>query len=314
VIAQYQGIQSWITQVAIEAGIFKKHGIDAKAVAVQTGPAAMAALANDSVQLAVADTPLTGPLMEKGTKLTILTGAHDVVFSLMGAKGVSFPHKADGFPKVMQDLKGKNVGVYGLGTTAQFEVQALLEAAGMQKDDVNFQVTPGIPASLAALEAKTVDAAIISPPGQYLADQSGAQMLVDLRKPIPGLADSTPIGGIAGKLDDLVYTTQKWADANKAAAKKVQDALVETDKWMHDSANLDKMLPYLKDFGLPEGGKSVQEKFVQDALPVITTNVSAKALNAWMTFVVKYGLLTKEIPLSDYLTIPVPGIDDPKNP
>lgn len=307
-IAQYQGIQSWITQVAVEGGFFAKHGIQAKTVTLQNGPAATAALATGDVQLIVADTPLTGPLMTKGTKLAILTGAHKVVFSLMGASHKSFPHASQGFPAVMHDLKGKSVGVYGLGTTAQFEVQALLQAAGMSKDDVKFQVTPGIPASLAALQAGRVDAAIVSPPAQYLAQKNGSTMLVDLREKQPGLTGS--LARIAGQLDDSVWTSQQWLNGHKDAAKRIQDALVETDTWMHDPANLDKVLQYVSDFGVPQGSPTEQKAFLQDALKVITTQVNRDALNAWMDFVVSYGLIPKSIPMSDYLVIPVPGISN----
>jgi len=305
-IAQYAGIQSWITQVAIAGGFFKKNGIDATGITVNSGPQATAALATGDVQLIVADTPLTAPLMAKGTKLAILTAAHRVVFSLMGAPGQKFPHASEGFPAVMQDLKGKSVGVYGLGTTAQFEVEALLAAAGMSKNDVTFEVTPGQAASLAALDSGRVDTAMVSPPAQFLAAKSGAQMLVDLRQHVPGLGGA--IGAIAGQIDDGVWTSQAWLSGHKAAAKEVQTALVEAGKWIADPANTAKLLSYVANFGVPAGSSTEQLQFLRASVPVITTTVSRSALNAWMNLVVTYGLIPKAIPISQYLVVPVPGI------
>lgn len=300
-IAQYQGIQSWLTQVAIAEGFFKSRGIDAKSVVVQSGPAAMAALASGAVDLVTADTPLTGPLMTQGKKLTILTGAHDTVFSLMGSSHAKFPNADKGFPAVMHDLKGKKVGVYALGSTAQYEVEALLAAAGMSKNDVQFQVTAGIQASLSALKAGQVDAAIISPPGQYLAEADGSTMLVDLRKPLVGATGDPAIARIAGTLDDFIWSTQKWANQDPELTDKVKAALVEAGTWIKDPANLDKLRTDVADFGLPPGDAAQQTEFLKGAVSVFDTDIDKTALEAWMDFVVSTGVMPDPIPIEEYL-------------
>ena len=83
--------------------------------------------------------------------------------------------------KSLQDLRGKVVGVSGIGGSTDFATRLALREAGLiPEKDVAIRGVGGVPETVAALKAKVVQAGTLSPPSSFVAQKAGFKMLFDM--------------------------------------------------------------------------------------------------------------------------------------
>ena len=131
--------------VAIDAGAFKKYGMEVRYIV--TGARTIQALVGGSVQFAQGVSSRTVPA-------AVLAGADAVLIANFSDKLLFTMHSA---PEInsLQDLKGKIVGVSGIGGTTDFATRLALREAGLVPDkDVMIRGVGGVPETVAALKAK----------------------------------------------------------------------------------------------------------------------------------------------------------------
>src|SRR2546427_2538655 len=159
--------------VAIDAGAFKKYGMDVRYIL--TGARTIQALVGGSVQFAQGVSSRTVPS-------AVLGGADAVLIANFVDKLLFTMHSA---PEInsMQDLKGKVVGVSGIGGSTDFATRLALREAGLVPDkDVAIRGVGGVPETVAALKAKVVHAGTLSPPSSFVAQKAGFKMLFDMTR------------------------------------------------------------------------------------------------------------------------------------
>jgi NitT/TauT family transport system substrate-binding protein len=157
--------------VAIDAGAFKKNGMDVRYIV--TGARTIQALVGGSVQFAQGVSSRTVPA-------AVLAGADTVLIANFSDKLLFTMHSA---PEIrsLQDLKGKVVGVSGIGGSTDFATRLALREAGLIPDkDVAIRGVGGVPETVAALKAKVVHAGTLSPPSSFVAQKAGFKMLFDM--------------------------------------------------------------------------------------------------------------------------------------
>ncbi len=110
--------------VAIDAGAFKKYGMDVRYIV--TGARTIQALVGGSVQFAQGVSSRTVPA-------AVLAGADAVLIANFSDKLLFTMHSA---PEInsLQDLKGKVVGVSGIGGSTDFATRLALREAGLVPD------------------------------------------------------------------------------------------------------------------------------------------------------------------------------------
>jgi ABC-type nitrate/sulfonate/bicarbonate transport system substrate-binding protein len=109
-----------------------------------------------------------------------LAGADAVLVANFSDKLLFTMHSA---PEInsLQDLKGKVVGVSGIGGTTDFATRLALREAGLVPDkDVAIRGVGGVPEIVAALRAKAVHAGTLSPPSSFVAQKAGFKLLFDM--------------------------------------------------------------------------------------------------------------------------------------
>ena len=128
----------------------------------------------------------------------------------------------------VKDLRNKKIGLTGIGGTAHVSLQVALESMG--ENPKNF-VYLGLGGSqqLPALEAGTVDAALLSPPMLYFAKKRGFRDLLDV-----GSRVKMPLGG----LTVMVSTLRNRTDELKRVIKSLQSAKQEILKSREKSVAL----------------------------------------------------------------------------
>ena len=159
--------------VAIDAGAFKKHGMEVRYIV--TGARTIQALISGSVQFSQGVSSRTVPA-------AVLAGADAVLIANFSDKLLFTMHSA---PEInsLQDLKGKIVGVSGLGGSTDFATRVALREAGLVPDkDVLIRGVGGVPEIVAALKAKLVHAGTLSPPSSFVAQKAGFKMLFDMTR------------------------------------------------------------------------------------------------------------------------------------
>lgn len=157
--------------VALDAGAFKKYGMDVRYIV--TGARSIQALIGGSVHFAQGVSSRTVPS-------AVLAGADAVLISNFNDKFLFTMHSA---PEInsLQDLKGKIVGVSGLGGSTDFATRVALREAGLVPDkDVMIRSVGGVPETVAALRARLVHAGTLSPPSSFVAQKAGFKMLFDM--------------------------------------------------------------------------------------------------------------------------------------
>ncbi|MGE5062108.1 MAG: ABC transporter substrate-binding protein [Betaproteobacteria bacterium] len=157
--------------VAIDSGAFKKHGLEVRYIV--TGARTIQALIGGSVQFAQGVSSRTVPA-------AVLGGADAVLIANFSDKLLFTMHSA---PEInsLQDLRGKVIGVSGIGGSTDFATRLALREAGLIPDkDVAIRGVGGVPEVVAALKAKIVQAGTLSPPSSFVAQKAGFKILFDM--------------------------------------------------------------------------------------------------------------------------------------
>ncbi|MBI4490360.1 MAG: ABC transporter substrate-binding protein [Deltaproteobacteria bacterium] len=158
--------------VAEEKGLFKKHGMEPEVIVIGGGAArGVSALIAGDIQF--------------------LSGAGDAVISanLRGADVVIAASVLNkGVQRVMArpelkspgDLKGKKVGITRFGSASHLVLGLMLRRWGMSPAEVNVVQVGSSPAMIASLEKGGIDAAVLTLPSVFVAEERGYRVLADL--------------------------------------------------------------------------------------------------------------------------------------
>ena len=145
---------------AVDAGLFKKAGLDVQLIKLSNGAAVAAAVAGGSVQLG------------KGSALTPVQAYAKGIPFIVTANLANYSSDSPNIAMLVQtnapihapkDLVGKTIGMVGLNDSNTLGVYAWLEKAGVDLNSVKF-LELGNSAGAAALEANRVDAMMFLDP------------------------------------------------------------------------------------------------------------------------------------------------------
>lgn len=159
----------WMAQ---EGGYFRQQGLDVSLVQIAAGATLLAAMQNGEVEVTFAGGPslVLGNL--QGLETMIVGSDLDFFEDAISAK----PEL-----KTAEDLRGKTVGVSRLKAISDVAARVALEKLGLKPDvDVFFRGTGGNAESLAAMQQGAADAASISVPALFKAEQLGFPVVVDI--------------------------------------------------------------------------------------------------------------------------------------
>jgi NitT/TauT family transport system substrate-binding protein len=165
----------WVAQ---EAGLFKKHGLDANLKLLNSQVALQALVAGD-VDVISSGPDLVNARLQ-GVPVKYIGGTlQRFIFQLWGAKGVG----------PLADLKGKTIAVTTPRTSTEIAArEALKKTAVISDKDVSFLYVQTIPAVLSAVMGGKTSAGTLSAPNTLKARDAGLSLLIDIAQiNIPGL-------------------------------------------------------------------------------------------------------------------------------
>jgi ABC-type nitrate/sulfonate/bicarbonate transport system substrate-binding protein len=213
---------------SVEAGIFKSNGLNVDARLMANASTSMAALLAGEAQIFQAG----------GTDVvSAVVGGADLV--LVGAVSPYYPYHFEALPSItsVADLKGKKIGLAGVGDTTDTSTRLVLQQAGLDPDkDVTLVSVGGSPTRADALLNGAIQATMITPPDTLVLEDKGMHSLVDvaaLKQPAPNSA---------------IAVQRSWLNANRDVMQRYMDSLVTSVVYInqHRDFELDVMKKYLK--------------------------------------------------------------------
>ena len=174
VAASYPGIAGYNIPfwVALDAGEFKKAGLEVDPVMISGGSKSMQALLSGGLDFAHVSGGVSVQANLIGADVTILaTAANSMSAGVIAAKDI----------RTFQDLRGKKIGIASFGGNNDIGLRFAFKKNGINPDkEVTFLQMGGERNRLTALERGAIAATIMSPPGLFVAEAQGYSRLGDL--------------------------------------------------------------------------------------------------------------------------------------
>ena len=224
--------------VADYNGFFAEQGVELENFSISASEAVQALLAGE---LDIAETTYHTMLVfyaEQGVE-----GPSDIIG--LGETIVRPPYAlmvADDVESI-EDLEGRTVGISSPLDAGGVVVRDLLSEAGVDIDTVDFVPAGRSPDRLAALQSGAIDAAILVPPLNFIAQDAGV----------------TELGWVPDmKGPDWVTSyfsfvaSRAWAEENREAVVRFLQGVNQGLEWLHDPANRDETIQLIVDLDIAD--------------------------------------------------------------
>ena len=207
-----------------QLGYFKDEGLDVELLSQPAGVDAENELLAGAVQAVVGFYDHTIDLQTKGKEVKAI-----VVFGQVPGEVEMVSTKAAETVKSMADVKGKTLGVTGLGSSTSFLTQYLAGQHGVQSNEYTMLPVGADASFIAAIRQNRIDAGMTTEPTVSALEKSGdAKVLVDMRS-VEGTRAA--LGGTYPA--SSLYVQATWAAAHKPEAAKLAHAFVRTMQFIH---------------------------------------------------------------------------------
>jgi NitT/TauT family transport system substrate-binding protein len=241
--------------MAVDQGLFKKHGVDVELIFIRGGARVMAALMSGEVRFAsVAVTQVVGAAAQGADPVVILSFVKKMPYLFITAAHIKSP----------EDLKGKKVGVATFGGAAYVASHMVLRQYGLdpKRDQITLAQIGTEPERLAALMAGSIDAAMLAPEVAARLPVPPFKTMLDLRA-----------ANIPWQHTSLI-TTRSFIKANPQAVEGVVRAILEGFAFTLDPKNKEvvkqsiaKHLKLGKPEEIEEAYKNGMEDVTRDPAP-----------------------------------------------
>jgi len=244
-----------------QLGYFKEEGLD---VEIQSQPAGVDAeneLLAGAVQGVVGFYDHTIDLQSKGKEVEAV-----VVLGQVPGEVEMVATRSAGQIKSMADIKGKTLGVTGLGSSTNFLTQYLAFRAGVSSSQFTVLPVGADTTFIAAIRQGRIDAGMTTEPTvSQLLKTGEAQVLVDLRT-----AEGTTqaLGGLYPA--SSLYMQRAWVDSHKDQVQKLARAFVKTLHYMktHSADEIAQKMP--KDYY--GNNRDLYVKALASSMPMFTAD------------------------------------------
>ncbi|KLU24611.1 nitrate ABC transporter substrate-binding protein [Caballeronia mineralivorans PML1(12)] len=207
-----------------QLGYFKDEGLDVELLSQPAGVDAENELLAGAVQAVVGFYDHSIDLQAKGKEVRAI-----VVFGQVPGEVEMVASSQAATIKSMADVKGKTLGVTGLGSSTNFLTQYLAHLNGISSSQYSVLPVGADNSFIAAIKQNRIDAGMTTEPTVSQLLKSGdAKVLVDMRD-VAGTRAA--LGGTYPA--SSLYVQSAWLDTHKDEAAKLARAFVRTLQYLH---------------------------------------------------------------------------------
>jgi len=268
--------------IGVDAGIFKKRGLDVEVSAFGGDAKMMQALAADGIDIALGGGPAFATIV-KGTPMKAVAALANAPNTIMMVV------LKDGPIKTADDLKDKKVSVSTAGSLTYWLTMQLSRSKGWGTDGIKIVPLGAAAAQIAALKTKQVDGVTTDSVTVYnIVEEGSGRILVKF-------GDSVKDFHV-----HVIYASDKLIQSNPDGLKAFLAGWMETIRFMRD--NKAKAI----DMAAQKTGvsKAVATEGYNDTMPILSTtgHFEPKALAVLATSFVDTKLLPDKPDMSKLLT------------
>ena len=247
-------------KLAEQLGYFKEEGLNVELQSQPAGVDAENELLAGAVQAVVGFYDHSIDLQSKGKEISAI-----VIFGQVPGEVELVSSKAPSI-KSMADVKGKTLGVTGLGSSTNFLTQYLAFKHGITSKEYSVLPVGADNTFIAAMKQGRIDAGMTTEPTVSQMLKTGeASVLVDMRT-VEGTVKA--LGGLYPA--SSLYVQRKWLDGHKDEAAKLARAFVKTLRFIktHSAAEIADKMP--KDYY--GNNKPLYVQALQNSLPMYSVD------------------------------------------
>jgi NitT/TauT family transport system substrate-binding protein len=233
---------------AKETKLFEKYGLDVVLVGMGTGSVSLRALIAKDLEISsLSGSGLVQAALQGADTVLIAALINGFIFKVFAAPEISSPVQ----------LKGKKLGVSRYGATSDFAVRLALKKWGLNPDrDVNILQIGTSQDTVRAMQAKMLDAGVMSGTSSLIARKAGFRELGDLAD----LGLHYPTSAIG--------TTKSYLQKNEGVVKEFMLAYIEA---IHDfKRNKEAALAVLKKYTRNDDREVLEDAYSNAATKYLT--------------------------------------------
>ena len=201
--------------IGSKMGFFERQNLDVDLVVIRASDVGIQALAGGSLEIAgsAADAPIAA--IEKGLDLVLIGGIiNGLTQSIMATKKF----------RSYADLRGATFGAISLTSGVTFALKHVLKLKGLEYPrDYKLLVIGGSPQTYAALTTGQIDAAALSLPLNYAAEELGFNE-------IGKFVDVVPNYQLAA-----LSLKRSWGESHRPIVVRFMRAMAQTMRWIHQN-------------------------------------------------------------------------------
>lgn len=286
-IQDYPGLVGTLARVAVEKGYCAKNGVQCQLSTIPAAPLGLQTLMAGGIEVALSPSEVAIQSAAKGANLKIVGGMFNAS-PFMLIVGTGLLASADkGYPAIMQDLKGKKIGVTSRGAAPEFQIKSMLLQAGLKADDVTFVAVGAPNTGYPALLNKQVDAVMSFVPFDGFCDVLKTCRIAVFPAKGEGPKVLTDLNGAGG----LYVMRREYTQKNPAAAEGFARALRDAERFTADPANKAELLQItLKYYRLemPKGDEILQSSLERFRANMVVA-VKQQAVQAAADYLLQTG-------------------------
>jgi ABC-type nitrate/sulfonate/bicarbonate transport system substrate-binding protein len=215
----------WPWYIGISKGWFEQAGITLDIVYVPTAAGLVQQLSAGSLDM-VGDVGAVEPIhaVAKGAPVALLRIIGQVPpYEVLAKPGIAS----------LKELRGKIICIGGLIDINRVYLRRIMEANGLKDGDYDITVVGNTAGRFAALKSGTVDATMLAPPVNFLAEDAGFRnigMIFDYARDLPFSATDVSLA---------------YAEKHRDALQKVLAVLDRSVAWFNDASHRDETIDIL---------------------------------------------------------------------
>jgi NitT/TauT family transport system substrate-binding protein len=284
--------------IAKEKGFCEKYNFKCEIRAINSTSLGLQALVGKTIDITQGGADLVGAAVAAGAEVVIVgTSLPANILSISVRNDVPMPSREKGYPGLMNDFKGKRIGVSARGSSSEKYFNAMLKDGGLKPEDVTY-VAVGSPSTTytALAVGKQIDAAIMFQPLTQLCQfNKTCETIIDMTIGEGPKSLQATIGA------NIVFVARKeMVESNPKLMEAFYAAMTDAAAWLHDPKNFDELVKIytpMISFGDMAGADEMRRNWIKSVIPAYSKDlkVNVSALQELMDFSLENNIIDMKV-------------------